>query len=165
MIAFKTNYRVLTWLCVCPLDESTSERLKILIRVFAMSVFLANVCATATAVAFFRRSISIDMEGSLYSLVQIAGSSSTTYTMIVAFILRTQITEIFMKLSKIKNDDSFEFMERASNQSEWMWGIYFKTLIGFAVNITTTAIASVLYCTRVHGHFDANDVYHPYKFV
>lgn len=102
MRPLKTNESVLMWLNMCPPDKFISKPKNVAMTSFAVIVFLANVCATATAIAFFRKSISVDVEGSLYSLVQIAGSFGITFTMIVVFSRRKQISVIFNRLEDIQ---------------------------------------------------------------
>ena len=65
-----------------------------------------------------------------------------------------------------KNDESFRFLARANNTSEWLWDLYFKFIFGgFQIFIATASIASVLLCLLWNDQFDVTLVYHPYRFV
>lgn len=99
MNPLKTSQRVLAWLCICPFDESANKRTKIII--FALSIFAANLCSVAASVAFFFTFVSINLEESLYSILQIAAYFYVTYAMIMTFISRRKFNTIFEKLSKI----------------------------------------------------------------
>lgn len=65
----------------------------------------------------------------------------------------------------VKDESSYRFLVRANNQSERMWRIYFKFMAGILINISMTAVISVLYSLFAHGHFDATLAYYPYRYV
>lgn len=98
-----TCRQMLTWFCAYPVDPSTSLLRKSSYIITTVFVFMANVCSVASSVAFALKFMQIDLKESLYSVFQIAGSSSTTCAMIIAFSFRFNIAALFENLSNIYN--------------------------------------------------------------
>lgn len=96
-----TNYRVLTWLCVCPSEVPISWGRKLAYICLITSIFIACVYATLASAAFLIKNLSVDLEESLYSFAQMAGYIAATYLIIVALFLRQEITKLFAGLSRI----------------------------------------------------------------
>lgn len=64
-----------------------------------------------------------------------------------------------------KNSDSFRFLARANNTSEWIWNIYMKYSVVSVVGLAVMSTASVFICWVLHGHFNSDSVYHPIEIV
>lgn len=106
-----TNYRILTWLWVCPSEEKISWCCQFAHISLVSSIFFANVLLIICSLLYFYETVSVDLSKSLYAFGQIIGFISVTYMVIVALILRGKITELFRSLSRIyersKNFHSF----------------------------------------------------------
>lgn len=96
-----TNQRVLTWLCVCPPDESTKKWQKRTYICFSVIISLANLTGLAASLAYFYKFLSIDLEKTLCTMSQVGALISTVYAGIYIFISRHQITALFENLSEI----------------------------------------------------------------
>lgn len=101
MKPLECNYRALIWLCVNPNEKNVSRWLKAIRITFALSVFVANSCAVIASIAFFSTFVSIDLEESLYSLLQIAAYIFVVYASIATFVTRRKFHKIFKDLSEI----------------------------------------------------------------
>lgn len=100
----ETNRRVLIWLCMFLPDETASKREKLTYIVFTVCGVCTILSMLAASVTFFVKFVSIDLEESLYALVKISAYLCLTYMMIVVFILRHKISDIFEKLSTIYDE-------------------------------------------------------------
>lgn len=96
-----TNYRVLTWLCVCPPQDAISWSRKLAYITLIIAISMGSVIIIATSVAFFTRALPVDLEQCLFSLDQIVGYFGLTYLIVVAFFLRREIAELFGSLGRI----------------------------------------------------------------
>lgn len=92
---------VFSCLCLHPFDKNISKWQKCARVITVLIVFTMNFCATISSVVFFLKNLSIDLEASLYALIQIFGMIGAVYTTIVTYLLRNQIYELFGKLSSI----------------------------------------------------------------
>lgn len=99
-----TNYRVLTWLCVCPPEESINRRRKLVYIPLISSILIGNIFFVWTSIVFFTKTVSVNLEASLFSLLQILAFSNIIYLIIVASILRRQIAGLFSGLSRIYDE-------------------------------------------------------------
>lgn len=65
-----------------------------------------------------------------------------------------------------ENEDSFCYLIRANNKSEWIWKIFFKYILaGFAISTVTVCTGSMIICYLAKGHFDSKSVYHVLKIM
>lgn len=97
----KTNYRVLTWLCVCPPEESISWRKQLVYISLISTILIGFIIILMTSAAFLIENMSVDLEKSLYALAQIDTYFGITYTITMALFLRQEITGLFNSLSHI----------------------------------------------------------------
>lgn len=106
-----TNYRVLTWLCVCPSAENESWWKKLAYIIFMTLIFTVNFGIFLTSAAFCLKSLELklDLQETLFAIMQAVGFWSLWYLMIVALILRHQINGIFTDLSRIYDKSKREF--------------------------------------------------------
>lgn len=104
MIPLKTNQHVLKWLCVCETDNTVSKWKKLAHISFTVLIFMSNIILIPTSIAYLLNFISVDLEQSLYALFQLSGMCGITYMMIVAFILRHEINDLFGTLTDIYHD-------------------------------------------------------------
>lgn len=104
MIALKTTQTILTWLCIIPADEATPEWKKSAYMIFNLGTFFGNIAFLLSVTKFLITFISVDLEGSLYALFQIAAICSGIYGMTIAFILRRKYAAMIETLSDIYDE-------------------------------------------------------------
>lgn len=111
MVPLAAHKRVWTWCCVYPADEHTSSWKKLVFIIFATAVFVCALSVVPASIAFGIKYASTDPGSSLHALFHIAGHSAMSYAIIIGFVLRHKITDIFEQLDRIysKCGYSFEF--------------------------------------------------------
>lgn len=102
---------ILTWLSLCPPDENIKKRPKIAYFLFTVTMFLIEFIGFLSSIAFLLTYLRRDLNKALYSVFQIASSSSVMYTMCAVFFLRHKISKIFTNLSEIykSSENHFDF--------------------------------------------------------
>lgn len=95
------SHRILTWLCMCPADESTRRSTKIFYAIFGLTIFSINLCNISAGTAFVLKFISTDLESALYGVFNAIAPASMMYVMIATLFLRYEVKGIFDKLSRI----------------------------------------------------------------
>lgn len=101
MTPLKINQRILTWLCVYPVNGVTSKCKHLSYILCTVLTLAANICGLLASSACFAKFVSNDMELSLHALLQICALSSATYMMIIALFSRRNVKMIFDSLAKI----------------------------------------------------------------
>lgn len=96
-----TNRRVLTWLCVFPPEKGTTKAQRMAHVALSLSVFVVNMGSFFVSLAYFLKYMSIDLEQSLFAVVQMLGEVNMTYISIITYILRRQITATYKSLCRI----------------------------------------------------------------
>lgn len=120
-----TSQRALTWLCLCPVAENVSKRMKLIYILFTCVTHLVAtyifICSTIYSIRLLRT----DLEKSLYSLYQIAAASNMIYLISTVFFIRQKISDVFMQLSEIyqTSENPFDFgrmnMKYLFSNFEW----------------------------------------------
>lgn len=105
-----TTKRVLTWLCMCPANESTSINMKICHISFAFVVFISNLSYIAAALISFSEFVFVDVERSLYPMMESMEILVVVYGAMVTFPMRQKINAIFDELTAIY--DASEYIEK-----------------------------------------------------
>lgn len=193
LIPLEAYREVMTWLGFYPFENGTSQSKKWICIMFGWGVFFVNAAACVSSVIFFFKYVSIDLEESLYSAIQIFGVGGITCLMISSFLLRKTIFSIFQQLSEFyeirksehflcsifeiedfslilfstfqdSNGYSLQRLMHVNSRSEWIWSIYFKYGVGGFVPVAlVTATISVIFCFTKNDHFESNNVYHLYR--
>lgn len=96
-----TNRRVLTWFCICPFDPNTSVLKKTFFGILTLFLFASALSGAISSIVFFVHNVSIDLENSLYSVLQIAANSNLSYLYLVAFFSREKISLFLATLEEI----------------------------------------------------------------
>lgn len=96
-----TSRRVMTWLCMYPADVNTSKMTRILYAVCTFTSGTLIFLSFVASVAFIVRYLSVDLEGCLYAVFQVASQIAVLNAMIVAVFNQNRIAMIFTKLSHI----------------------------------------------------------------
>lgn len=156
--------RVLTWLCLYTIDNKTSKQAYVL---FTMIITLVLMSCLISSIVHCSTFLSIDLEKSLYSLLQIASTASMLYVLVVGFLFRLKITTIIQQLSEIfEKPLDMEVLVNADNYCEWMWNIYFKFMLnGYNIFILVTSAMSVFFSQWINKKFNTKYLYHPFKLV
>lgn len=117
MKIFVTNRQMLAWVYMYPIDETATIWQKTANIVFSSCVFLINFCSTFSAGTFIFQFMSVNLEESLYAVLQ-------TYllingTVLLLFISIYYYTEAFYKMFQHsvrrgphKNLDDKEFLRK-----------------------------------------------------
>lgn len=96
-----TNRRALTWFCILPLDSNTSILKRALFIMLTVFLYTSVFTGVMSSVIFFANNVSVDLENSLYSVMQIAGFSNMLYLYVVAFVSRKRINRFLVTLDEI----------------------------------------------------------------
>ena len=177
-----TTQLMMTWLSMCPADESSTKRQKMAHIAYTLAVFIINVICLAASLVFCLEHISIDFDSAIFAFMVCIGEFGLIYFMIVSIQMRHQIAEIFTGLSTIYKSSKFtyrifgklkfflkkktnkhldtdhvgvRYLVRANNDSEWMWTFYFKYVKVSLANLVVTSLLSVLYSYLTEGNLRA----------
>lgn len=141
-----------------------------------------------SSAVFIQRFISNDLESVLYALLQVSASFAVLYMLAIALFFRKKIKDFFDKLTDIysarknthftkillknfykclislnldANQDTFQFLAKANDKSEWMWRIYSKyTLVLLFFGLFTSVVSYLL-----AGGFYRDKLFTPYRLV
>lgn len=101
MKAFATHQRLFKLMCIWPLADDSSLWKKILITVLGVTVVLSEVLGLLASLVFVAKYVTIDLEGSVKTVFQIAAYINTTYVMFIAFSRRQRIIKLIKKFQRI----------------------------------------------------------------
>lgn len=96
-----TVTRILTWLCVYPLDDTATRGTKLACIGFSSFVFGMILCQIPASVAFAVKFLAIDLELFLYAVYQVIAWLPLVYMFIVAITFRHKITALIVSLTQI----------------------------------------------------------------
>lgn len=104
-----TNMRVLSVLCIYPVDEGTSRWKCLTYILITVFVFFGNLSGFITSVAYFLKFVSNDFESSLHALLQICAFIGATYGLVVGLLSRYKFRDIFTRLTQIYDASKYTF--------------------------------------------------------
>lgn len=108
MKAFATHQLVFNWMSILPVANETALWKRILMNIFAITVTLFEVLGLLTSVVFVEKFASIDLEGSVKTVFQIAAYANVTYVLFVAFLSRKKMSKLINKFQRIyETSESF----------------------------------------------------------
>lgn len=116
MQPLETTKRVLTWICVYPdANESSNTPLwKAAARIVIVTMlFSVTLCCLAACMTYVIINISTNLDDCLLTFMVFIGFSGAMYTMIVAFFVRSQVPPIFDRLSSIYDDRKYTSITRS----------------------------------------------------
>lgn len=93
----------LVWYSVYPADENTPKWKKCAHIMSSCLICFIHLIATECSVAYLIKYLSVDLEKSLYAILQIVACFSAFYACIVMWLTRQKVTKMFENLSKIYN--------------------------------------------------------------
>lgn len=66
-----------------------------------VAIIIIEICALTASAAFILKNISIDLEATLYTILQIASQGSLTYMILFAFAVQRKISAMFDHLQDV----------------------------------------------------------------
>lgn len=97
----RTNRQVLTWLCVYTIEQNSAKWKKMCYVFCTVFIFLCNLLSFAVSWTFCIRNWSVNLENSLFSIIQIIGMINANYIIVITLFKRHEISGIFMSLENI----------------------------------------------------------------
>lgn len=111
MEPLSTTKRMLIWLCMYPAHESSSRWRKTVYCAFGLTIFGINLFTLLVHLAFFIKFVSSDVFGSVFAFMAMDAVTAMCYTMVIAFIMRHQIQNIFEQLTKIYTNCKYQIFD------------------------------------------------------
>lgn len=103
-----TTRQCLTWICMCPADESTSRWQKTKYTLFAVTTEIGLMCICTPAAVYFLKYISIDLGRSVFAFMFVVATFTAFCMGLIGMIsLPHKIGRIFENLSKIYKDSKY----------------------------------------------------------
>lgn len=103
MTPLYTNKQALIWLCAYSRDESSSDRTNFAHIMFTTFVIGTYVVFLSASIAYFFKYASIDLNETLYVLIQILAALPMMKALIIMIFLRDNFTTLFKSLTAIYN--------------------------------------------------------------
>lgn len=107
MVPLVANQRMMSWLRLYPDEETSSNTQKVARIVFSVINLTIILSGGVSSFIYFIEFMSIDLERSLFAILQFLLTSAVLYSHITAFVLRKQIPSLRKNLSKIYRDCKF----------------------------------------------------------
>lgn len=101
MIPLQSNRLILTWFCLFPCENDSSAFIKFAQRIFSLHCFILTCIGFCGSVLFVKRNLVIDLESSLFGVLQVAALINVIYMQILAHIHRTTIIATIKKFEEI----------------------------------------------------------------
>lgn len=98
-----TSQKVMTWLCMCPADKSTSIKKLIHYAGYTSVTVIMSLGGLLAGIGYIVKFAKTDFGSSLYAVVQVAGYLALLNLIIFGLINRHRIASIFTELSNIYN--------------------------------------------------------------
>lgn len=99
MKVLRRSQQVLTWLCVCPVNETEDFKAKYIL--FTFGVLATLIFALASSIVFCLKFASSKLEQAFHALFVIAALTAVVIANIIMFVMRSKMIGIFGKLSEI----------------------------------------------------------------
>lgn len=104
MEALDINRQVLTWSCIYECDDSISMWKRLSYKLFIVVVFILNLCGGAATLVYLLRNMSPELVENMFAFAMTIVFFSANVGIIVQFILRRPINEVFKQLTKIYDE-------------------------------------------------------------
>ncbi|XP_031632738.1 odorant receptor 67a-like [Contarinia nasturtii] len=162
--------QMMTWLCLLPPDNYTSVWKKRAYIGFSVVLILMQIITMIASVAFILKNRINNYEETLFAYCLVFYTLAKIYTALVAFYVRHGISIVVSNLTKIydtdKDEDSFQFLERANDKCEWLLKFYFTRVFSIQWFFhLLTGIGSLLFCMYLDGELNRDHLYEPFHFV
>lgn len=96
-----TNQKVLTWLCICPADETTRKWQKFIYIGISFAIIAMKMSVVVSSMIFLLKNLSSDLNAALFAFLQIVGMSGMIYTFITGLLIRLKIRDSIQSLVEI----------------------------------------------------------------
>lgn len=96
-----TNKQALIWLCAYSSDETPDKRSTLAHIIFTMFVIGTYVCFLSASIAYFIKYATIDLNETLYVLIQILAALPMMKALVIMIFLRDKFTTLFESLAAI----------------------------------------------------------------
>lgn len=96
-----TTRKLMMWLCMCPVDETTTRRQRIAYIAHTLAILIICVISITTGLAYCIKFISIDFDGAVFGFMAGIAEFGIIYVLIAAVQMRYQIELIFTGLLRI----------------------------------------------------------------
>lgn len=114
-----TTRQSLTWLCMCPADESSSRWQKIAYTAFTTIGVVVTGVGIVGGLTFCAKFVSIDLGKSMFAFLYVAAEFTVIYTaLVVLLLMRHKIGSILKALTTIYKDAG-EYSSLEKVQRKW----------------------------------------------
>lgn len=103
-----TSKRMMTWISMCPPDESTNAQRKLAYTANTVTIAIFMAATFVSSVVFFSKFLLVDFDGAVYALLFAMGEFGVLYILTVALSMRHQIDNIYTSLACIYNSRKFD---------------------------------------------------------
>lgn len=96
--------RIFTWLQIFPFANGTPRKIRLISAAFSISVLLIHFLALLSSAIYFYENVLNDKNYSisaLFCIILLSGFGSTLYNLIVAYIIRDKIQNVFDRVQEI----------------------------------------------------------------
>lgn len=175
VLALNRYIFVLLW--ILPTPENTSTRIKLRNIIFSITNLILLIIGVISSACFAIRYVKINLEESLYALMEITSCGCQTYSMIFGFILSSKFAKMFPKLQKIYDESEFKpdlasvlssiypwrildkhadksnFMEKADGKAKFITTISMKyvMIVWFCSGIALSAFSAFYSIIKTHS--------------
>lgn len=102
-----TTKLMMTWLSMCPAEESATIRQKRLYIAYTSAILIVNVIAFSASLAYCIKFFSVDFDSAMFACMVVIGSFGFIYFIIAAIRMHHQIDDTFESLSTIYENRKF----------------------------------------------------------
>lgn len=95
---------MLTWVCVYPAKETTTKRQKLNHVLFTATIIATEIIFLLSSAAFIYVNASESLKIIIYAMAEIVGIVTNMYPLLVLYLLRHDLVEMFQCVSNIFNE-------------------------------------------------------------
>lgn len=187
-----TTLQMMMWLCMCPVDDTTTRRQHFAYVAHTLAILIICLIGITTGLAYCITFISIDFDGAVFGFMAAIAEFGIIYALIAAIKMRHEIEHIFTGLSSIyksskfqfyghlnifvderfwndpftdENQVTFRYLVRANSTSERICAFYLKYVVVILIAAAITSVLSVCFGYVTQGKLDFDRLYRPAKFL
>lgn len=108
MKVFRTHHFIFTLMCIFPKGETTPLWKQVLILIFGIIIPTSVLWGFAASFVYVLKFANVDLEESVKTVFQIAAYVNVSYMMIIAFLKRDKIINIFNRFQHIYDNSKSE---------------------------------------------------------
>lgn len=107
-----TTKKVMIWLCMYPVDETTGLRFKVAHVAYSYVNFVVIAISAVSQMTYMYKFMRIDFERALFAFMCAFGTAIVAYFSFVTHVNQHKVRNIFNKLLAIRNDSKYENEEK-----------------------------------------------------